>query len=242
MIPSSPENPSIRNPSALQDQPLGLTVHELPVPDQSGQRVKSGRWKMIAVLLVCAAPVLASYFTYYFVRPEGRRNFGDLITPQRPLPDIRTQSLDGKSGSLLELKNQWLLVSVAGGACDNSCQQRLYFQRQLREALGKEKDRLDRVWFINDDAPIDTRLVPGLAGSTTLRVRATELSQWLAPADSRMLDRHIYLVDPLGNLMMRFPADMDAEGATKAKRDLDRLMRASASWDKEGRYSRPSVF
>ena len=235
MNPSHPENSSARHSSTLQDQPLGLTVHELPIPDQAGQRVNSGRWKMIAVLLICASPVIASYFTYYFVRPEGRRNFGELITPQRPLPDIRTQSLDGKRGSLLELRNQWLLISVAAGACDNSCQQRLYFQRQLREALGKEKDRLDRVWLINDEAPVDARLLPGLTGSTALRVPAAELSQWLVPADKQMLVSHIYLVDPLGNLMMRFPVDMDAQGATKAKRDLDRVMRASSSWDKEGR-------
>lgn len=235
MIPSQPENSSIHSSSALPDRPLGLTVHEMPVLAQAGQQTRAGRWKLIAVLLVCASPVIASYFTYYFVRPDGRRNFGDLITPQRPLPDIRTQSLDGKSGNLLELRNQWLLMSVAGGACDNSCQQRLYFQRQLREALGKEKDRLDRVWLINDGAPVDARLLPALAGSSMLRVPAAELSQWLAPAETQLLDRHIYLVDPLGNLMMRFPADMDAEGATRAKRDLDRLMRASSSWDKEGR-------
>eukprot|EP01034_Spumella_vulgaris_P005027 gene5027-6415_t len=61
---------------------------------------------MIAVLLVCAAPVIASYFTYYVVRPEGRRNYGELIDPQRPLPAVPTTSMDGKPGRLTDLKGQ----------------------------------------------------------------------------------------------------------------------------------------
>lgn len=190
---------------------------------------------MLAVLLVCASPVVASYLTYYVIRPEGRRNFGELIDPQRPLPAIATATLDGKPGKMTALKDQWLLLSVAGGACDNRCEQNLYFQRQLRESLGREKERIDRVWLVNDDAPVKGALQPALASSTVLRVSPTELAQWLEPAAGKHLQDHLYLVDPLGNLMMRFPADMDAAAAAKAKRDLDRLLRASSSWDKEGR-------
>ena len=218
-----------------REEPLGLTVHSLPVPGDAAARNTSGRWKMIAVLLVCAAPVIASYLTYYVIRPEGRRNYGDLINPQRPLPALQAAMLDGKSVDLRSLKGQWLLMSVAGAECDAACAQRLYFQRQLREALGKEKDRLDWIWLINDATAIDNRLQPALSTSTVLRVPADALSQWLAPATGQRLEDHIYLVDPLGNWMMRFPANMDAGGAAKAKRDLERLLRASSSWDKEGR-------
>ena len=221
--------------STVQDEPLGLTVHAMPVPGHDGPRNTAGRWKMIAVLLVCASPVLLSYFTYYVIRPEGRRNYGELIDPQRPLPDVRTLTSDGKAGALTALKGQWLLMSVASASCDQACQQRLYFQRQLREALGKEKDRVDWVWLINDDAAIDKRLLPALASSTVLRVPADGLVRWLMPAAGQRLEDHLYLVDPLGNWMMRFPANMDAAGAAKAKRDLDRLVRASSSWDKAGR-------
>ena len=89
---------------------------------------------MLAVLMVCASPVIASYLTYYFIRPEGRRNFGELIDPQRPLPAIATPTLDGKAMRMTALKGQWLLLSVAGGACDTRCENNLYFQRQLRES------------------------------------------------------------------------------------------------------------
>ena len=188
---------------------------------------------MLAVLLVCAAPVIASYFTYYVIRPEGRRNYGELIDPQRPLPALTGGALDGSRIELSALKGQWLLVSVGSGACDAACQQHLYFQRQLRESLGREKDRLDRVWLVSDEAAIPTALGSALQGATVLRVNS--LDQWLQPTAGHKLADHLYVVDPMGNWMMRFPANMDAAGAAKAKRDLERLLRASSSWDKEGR-------
>lgn len=215
-----------------------MTVHTMPAINSTEVRstnTPSGRWKMILVLLVCASPVVASYFMYYVVRPEGRRNFGELISPQRPLPALATQTLDGKAGELTALKDQWLLLSVAGGACNTRCEQNLYFQRQLRESLGREKERLDRVWLVDDNIPVRPALLPALAAATVLRVQPGAVAQWLEPAPGKRLEDHLYLVDPMGNLMMRFPADMDAEAGAKAKRDLDRLLRASSSWDKEGR-------
>ena len=220
-----------------RDQPLDLTVHSLPqagaVAAMSRPDTRTGRWKMLAVLLVCAAPVIASYFTYYVIRPEGRRNYGELVDPQRPLPALAAVSPDGKRIELPALKGQWLLVSVAGGACDTACQQHLYFQRQLRESLGREKDRLDRVWLVSDEAAIPDALSTALQGATVLRVAG--LDQWLQPAAGQKLSDHLYVVDPIGNWMLRFPANMDAAGAAQAKRDLERLLRASGSWDKAGR-------
>ena len=179
--------------------------------------------------------MVASYFTYYVVRPEGRRNFGTLIEPQRPLPDVTAATLEGKPVNLRSLKGQWLFISVAGAACDEACAKRLYLQRQLRESLGKEKDRLDWVWLINDGQAVPQALLPGLKEATVLRVPAADLAAWLVAQDGAALGDHLYVVDPMGNLMMRFPAGLDTETAPKAKRDLDRLMRASASWDQAGR-------
>ena len=225
---------------------MPLTVYALPQPgqamrDDAARRVWTGRWKMIIIGLVCAAPVLASYFTYYVIRPEGRRNHGVLIEPQRPLPDIATTALDGRAGSLRDLKDQWLLVSVAGGACDATCQNHLYLQRQLREGLGKEKDRLDWVWLIPDDAPVPEAMRPALAQATVLRVPAPALASWLAPEPGRALSDHLYLVDPLGNWMMRFPAGLDMAGAAKVKRDIERMLRAANAWDKPGRSTQPAT-
>ncbi len=221
------------------DEPLGLTVYSMPTAAQIAAdpvaRTRVGRWKMALVLLICAAPVVASYFTYYVVRPEGRRNYGDLIDPQRPLPDLTATTLDGRSVNLRTLKDQWLLVSVAGGACDAACANHLYFQRQLREGLGKDKDRMDRVWLVDDAAPVADSLQPGLRDATVLRVPREALAQWLSPQAGQQLEDHLYVVDPMGNWMMRFAPGVDLKSAPKIKKDLERLMRGSEAWDQAGR-------
>ena len=223
------------------DQPLGMTVHAMPNPAQAmtGQTLRPGpgRWKMLTVLLVCAAPVVASYVTFYIIKPESRQNFGELIEPQRVLPDLNVKTLKGETVNLQTLKDQWLLVSVASGACDEACRDRLYMQRQLRESLGREKDRLDWVWLVSDDLPVDPALQPALSNATVLRIDPVDLANWLQPAKGHQLRDHLYVVDPWGNWMMRFPANLDLARAPKAKRDVDRLLRASNSWDKPGRES-----
>ena len=229
----SPEN------SQWTDAPLGMTVHTLPTPTEVVQadekRTRLGRWKMLAVLLVCASPVIASYFTYYVIRPEGRRNHGELINPQRTLPAMEAVKLNGDKVSLSSLKGQWLLVSVADASCNETCQKHLYFQRQLRESLGKEKDRIDWVWIATGDAPVDDKLMPALSQATVLRMNEASISEWLQPAAGRQLQDHLYVVDPMGNWMMRFAPGIDLASASQAKKDLERLLRASSFWDTAGR-------
>ena len=214
-------------------------MHNLPAPDtvlaQQARRTRAGRWQMLLLALVCAAPVIASYYSYYVARPEARRSFGELIEPQRPLPTASATDLSGRPVELSTLKGQWLLLSVAGGACDAACENNLYLQRQLREGLGKDKDRLDWVWLVSDDARLPEALLPALGQATVLRVPPAVLADWLAPAAGQALPEHLYVVDPMGHWMMRFPAGLDKAGAGRAKRDLERLMRASSSWDQAGR-------
>lgn len=208
-----------------------------PGPEPAPRRARRiGRWQLLGLLLVCAAPVVASYFTYYVVRPEGRRNFGELVQPQRPMPaDLPVQTLDGQQHKLGELRDQWLLVSVSGGACAADCRNNLYLQRQLRETMGREKERLDWVWLVTDDTPPPADIAPALAQATVLRVDGAALAQWLAPQAGHALSEHLYVVDPMGQWMMRFPARMDGAGASQGRRDLERLLRASQAWDQPGR-------
>ena len=220
-------------------QPLGMTVYDLPMPAEVAQadakRTSMGRFYMLLVLLACAAPVIASYITYYWVRPEARRNFGELIQPTRAIPTIEVERLDGTKMTLTDLKGQWLLVSVAGGACDGACQQHLYLQRQILVGLGKDRPRTEWVWLVNDKAEIPNTLLPALEEATVLRIDPQTLAQWLQAEANKKLEDHLYMVDPMGEWMMRFPAQLNNEGALKAKRDMERLLRASASWDLPGR-------
>ena len=221
-------------PSHEPGESLSLTVHELPnqVIDPATRR--SGRIKMILLLLICSAPVVASYFTYYVLRPQGRSNYGTLVTP-KPLPPASALALRTEQGQVVDpqsLRGQWLLVVVGDGSCDAQCEQLLYTQRQLRETLGKEMDRIDRVWLVTGDAPVRSALLPALAQATVLHVQRDALARWLEPDAGHALDQQLYLVDPMGNWMMRFPARFEP---SRVKRDLERLLRASASWDRPGR-------
>ena len=242
IIPEPPATPvgAGHTPQAREEL-LGLTVHSLPDPAlglPNTQRTRTGRWKMILVMLLCASPVVASYFTYYVIRPEGRRNFGELIEPQRPLPDMVARQGDGKPANLRSLKGQWLLVSVVPsdrGGCDAACAHNLYLQRQLHTSLGKERDKVDRVLLMLDDQSVDPALRAQLGEVTILNVPQSVLQTWLQPAKGQLLQDHLYLVDPLGNWMMRFPAQIDLGAAAKVKRDMERLLRAASSWDTAGR-------
>lgn len=225
-------------PSADGDlaSPLSLTVHSMPTPDLSPRRTVSGRVKMLLVLGVCAAPVIASYFTYFVIRPEGRTNYSEFVTPPREMPAaLPLSDLAGRAVSATGLQGQWLVVVTAGGACDARCESQLVLQRQLVETLGREKGRVDKLWLITDDATPTPALLKAIGGAqpaTVLRVPAANLSQWLSPAAGRALDEHLYLVDPMGQWMMRTPPTPDP---AKLKRDLERLLRASSSWDQAGR-------
>ncbi len=221
-----------------KSDPLSFTVHSMPTPalDGAARRTSSGRWKMLLVLLVCAAPVVGSYFTYFVIRPEGRTNYSELIQPQRPIPEkLPLVDLQGRAVDAASLKGQWLLVVVSGGACDAVCERQLWIQRQLRETLGREKDRLDKVWLISDAAAPRAQTLQAVSAgvpATVLRVAPEALTQWLTPAKGSTLEQHMVVVDPLGNWMMRVPADPEPG---KLKRDVEKLLRASAGWDKAGR-------
>ena len=236
----SGSNLSDRGSGAVAERaaPLVLAVHAMQPPslDEAQRRTASGRLRMFMVLLVCAAPVVASYVMYYVVRPAARTNYSTLIEPQRPMPaDLSLTGLDGAPVKTSSLKGQWLLVVVAGGACDAACERQLWVQRQLREALGRDKERVDKVWLITDGVAPRAKALEAITTHTTvtvLQVSKAALETWLQPALGHVLESSMYIVDPLGNWMMRVPPDPEP---AKLKRDLDKLMRGSAGWDKPGR-------
>ena len=240
-MPGSNSSARTGQGSARVPEPLGMTVHGVATPDLSDpreverSRTLRGRVRMLLVLLVCAAPVVASYLTYFVIRPEGRSNYGTLILPTRGLPALALRTLDGTQVPARTLRGQWLLVVVAPSSCGEGCQDRLFMQRQLREMLGRERDRLDKVWFVTDDGPVAPPLRAAIEAGpamTALRVDREALARWLAPAAGQALEDHLYVVDPMGEWMMRMPAQAEP---SRVKRDLERLMRASASWDTPGR-------
>lgn len=216
-----------------------MVVNTTPDPVQAMQedpgRTRKGRVWFFLVWLICAAPVVASYLTFYVFKPTATSSYGELITPPVQIPVAKAQGLDGKELTLETLKGQWLLISVASGSCNQACEAHLYLQRQLRELMGREKERLDWIWLVNDDQAIAPALLPALQSAQVLRVRDDVLKNWLKPSTGQSISDHLYVVDPMGRWMMRFPAQLSVASAAKAKKDLARLLTASASWDKAGR-------
>ncbi|MBB3119203.1 SCO family protein [Pseudoduganella violacea] len=190
------------------------------------QRKRTGRWKLLAVLAVCATPLLASYFTYYVIKPTSRNNYGALIDPrQYPIPAMASTELDGKAATLDEMKGKWIMLKVGGSDCQQACQDQLFAMRQLRTMQGKEMERIERVWLITDQEPLETMLLRVNDGTRMLRAPAEAIAKWLPVEQGGKADEHIYLIDPLGNLMMRFPKNPDP---SKMKKDIGKLLKASA--------------
>lgn len=221
-----------------RDEPLDLTVVSLPSPaDALAPEVARSRLKLLAIVLVCSLPVILTYLTFYLIRPQGKATVGELIAPVRPAPVVTATHLDGSALPLSALKDQWLLVKVDGGACAADCQKQLLMLRQFRLMLGKDMARVDWVWLINDASPVDATLAANLKKdqATVARLDALTLQRWLEVPVGKKPQDFIYVVDPMGNAMMRLPSVFDSAGARQAKRDMDHLLRASVAWDAPGR-------
>jgi hypothetical protein len=185
------------------------------------------RYRTLYLLLaVCVAPVLASYTAYYLLPPSGRTNYGALIEPQRPLPTLALQQLDGTPLPAARLRGYWTMVQVDSGACGAGCDRKLWKMRQVRLTAGKDADRVQRVWLIIDETPLATTVIREYDGTLFLRARRDEVAAFLLLPDEPAGDLAdpIWLIDPLGNLMMRWPRDADPN---RMKKDLIRLLKAS---------------
>ena len=194
--------------------------------EKVNKRTSAGRWKLFAVLAVCAAPIVFSYFTYFVIKPTGRTNYGDILDPRLyPMPKLGGSLLGGEAKELDAFKGKWIMLQVDSGACTEACQKKLYDMRQLRLIQGKEMDRVERVWLVTDEQPIDTALIRMFDGMHILKVNVNSLKPWLPLEPDTQLQDHIFMIDPLGNLMMRFPKDADPQ---KMKKDIAKLLRASA--------------
>ncbi len=233
----SKQSASASHPSRLDlgSEPVALTVHGLPDPQEMVRQQRSGRLRMLLVVAACAAPVLASYFTFYVIQPRGQA-YGELIAPTVDLPaNLSLRDMDGKAVKAESLKGQWLLTLVQSGDCDAECEKQLFMQRQLREMLGKERDKVDKLLLLADEAALKPELQQALAAGvpvTVLRAPRAELEAWLKPAEGGALRDHLFVIDPVGRWMLRSPAK---PVPAKVKGDLNRLLKANAGWDKAGR-------
>jgi hypothetical protein len=173
------------------------------------------------VIAVFAAPVIAAYLRYHLWPPQARMNYGELL-PLAPLADEALKTVDGKAFRASALKGKWILLQVDSGHCAADCENKLMIMRQVRLALGKDQDRIERAWLVDDDAAVRAELEAQHSGIHVVRGGGSALLRQLERGNGAR--EHLYVVDPLGNLMMRYPKHPDTK---RMLRDLNRLLKVS---------------
>jgi hypothetical protein len=188
--------------------------------DEAG-RSRKGRRTLLLLALVALSPVVASYVTYYWFVPDRRVNYGELLTPGAA-PAVPATRVDGGAFALTDLRGQWVLLVVTGADCNDGCRRALYATRQARAIQGREQDRVVRVWLRPAGTPVP---LPELRESQPGLVIADAAPSDLArlPLDAAGAPT-ILLLDPRGNLVLRYGTDPDIK---RLAADLGRLLRAS---------------
>jgi hypothetical protein len=214
---------------------------------------------LIVIFLITFAPILGAVMMYLNPQwwPDDGSHYGTLVDPQRDMPSaaaLPLATLDGQPFDLASLKGKWLLMVVDGGACPESCARKLFIIRNTHASQGKNVDRLGRVWFIMDDAPVPEKVLEAYRGTIMVRARPEQLAPFLlgrpiidmtagssggvstdfSVALERLLSPEkpavgaadalagpIWMVDPLGHLMLQFPADANP---VKLRQDVSKLI------------------
>jgi hypothetical protein len=190
----------------------------MATPDVQARR--HARRTLTLLALVCIAPIVASYVAYYWLRPAAQVNYGELLGA-RPAPEMAGVSLAGAPLRLADLRGTWVLLSADGAACEAPCEAKLYATRQARTMQGAERERVVRLWLQSADAPAPAAVLAQHPGLIVLR---GDPHQWEGLPGPGGATQNIYLLDPLGNLVLRYPANPDIKRLAK---DLERLLRAS---------------
>lgn len=189
-----------------------------PAAPDGSTAIWRGRRTLVLIAAVALAPIVGATLAYYFFPRTAQTNYGKLLAV-RPAPEVTGTTLDGKPFALSRLHGRWVLMHAGSGNCAAACARELYATRQARTIQGREQDRVMRAWLITDVATPDPRILQQHPGVIVARVPPGALTA--LPAGTA----GIYLVDPLGNLVLQYPEDPDIKALGN---DLGRLLRASS--------------
>lgn len=182
---------------------------------------KAHKQKLLAMLALLLAPVVISYVLHYSDYRPGTVNYGELID----MVDFEGSAVNQVDNTIFrsrDIHGKWTMVTVDSGDCNEYCDQKLYKMRQVRIVQNKEMHRVERLWLIDDNVTIDSRLLEEYDGTVFVDAKDSELLKSFKPNESQRL--YMYLVDPIGNVMMRFPEDADPSEMVE---DLKRLLHVS---------------
>lgn len=182
---------------------------------------KSSRRTLLILVAITVLPMVAAWLMYFFFPPSGHNNYGTLLKV-RPVPEVTLVGADGKPFYLKDLRGKWVLVNVESAACTEPCQYNLFAVRQARVMQNREQPRVERVWLVTDGAALEPKAAALMDGARIVRSGVNGASAALAGEPG--VEGHAYLIDPLGNLVLRFPTQPEPK---KVAKDLKRLLKAS---------------
>jgi cytochrome oxidase Cu insertion factor (SCO1/SenC/PrrC family) len=169
---------------------------------------------MLVMLVITLAPVIVSSLLYFFGKPQGGHSYGKLLET-KPVPTFAMTTVDGKPAAMDDFKGKWLLVTVDAGGCAQACLDTLHALRQIRMAQGAEMERVRRLWLVNDG------MMPAAAATSAADGADIRLVHGSIPLPED-LTTSIYLIDPLGNQVMRYGRDQDHG---KVIKEINRLLK-----------------
>lgn len=180
-----------------------------------------GRRTLLLIVAIGLAPIVASYAAYYWLTPSKRLNYGELLKTA-PAPTVVGTNTDGKTFSLTDLRGRWVLLIASRGGCADDCARALYATRQARTIQGREQDRVVRLLLQPTPAPaLSQDLAAAHPGLVIVSIDQRALEQLPFGASEAA---GVLLLDPRGNLVLRYGADPDIRGLAN---DLQRLLKAS---------------
>ncbi|BDW12146.1 hypothetical protein PSHI8_22300 [Polynucleobacter sp. SHI8] len=198
-------------------------------------KTKSSMWQMWLIIIIFAAPVIASYLTFYVIKPTGgKTNYGQLVSPVQPAPEDSLMPI---------VYGKWtLLIARPAEACskeEEHCVKLLFLMRQVRASLGREMERVQIVWINTDNSKVSENLQEAyndqvgvkIVGMPTNEENKDKLTQWLNMDDAKDA---IHLLDPKGDRMMRFSVNPQPPEFPKMRKDIEKLLK----WNPTGKYGK----
>jgi hypothetical protein len=191
---------------------------------QSPAEQRKSRRTLLLVAAVCIAPFIGSWALYLFWQPSGRINYGELVEGVTvPMGALAAGLVSGgKPFDFAQVRGRWVFVTIDSGACHDACRKKLWKMRQVRMTQGKYLERIERAFLVNDAQAVEAAVAKEYEGTWIAKAQGSPPLKSF-PYSGQQSD-HIYLVDPLGNVVLRFPKDADP---SRMKKDLQRLLRVS---------------
>jgi hypothetical protein len=186
--------------------------------------VKAVRIKLLLLAALFIVPAVTAWLVFRYAPPRGGvNNYGELVEV-RTIAGLSGTALNAPGGAwaMQSFKERWVMVFVSGGACAENCERQLYYMRQVARAQGREESRVARLWLVTDDVSPAQALRDAHPGLVIARVTPRAAADWFLSAEGYR--QAIWLVDPLGNVMMRFP---DRPDASRMIKDLRHLLKTS---------------